>query len=130
PRVDVQSRLTAEQLLILNLRDDSHVRTELLPDGEHTFRPDKSATGLLWRLADRPVSYVEVIEESDFRELHICRRANGECESRWQLFAEFLEKGVIRRARVHAAFLPREGDVESAAAFCRAVGKSALPLTT
>ena len=37
------------------------------------------------------------------------------------MFADFLEKGVIRRARVHAAVLPRENDVELAIECCRAI---------
>ena len=44
--------------------------------------------------------------------------------------ADFLEKGVIRRARVHAAVLPRENDVELALECCRAIENRPLPLTT
>ena len=48
----------------------------------------------------------------------------------WRLFAEFLEKGVIRRARVHGAIVPRKNDIEIAAACCRAIDGLELPLTT
>jgi hypothetical protein len=48
----------------------------------------------------------------------------------WRLFSEFLEKGVIRRARVHAAILPRQNDLEIAAACCAAIDRLELPLTT
>jgi hypothetical protein len=130
PRVEVRTGLSAEHLLVLNPAGERDIHFELLPDGDHTFRPASSASCLVWRLRDCPVSYAEVVEASDFRELHVRCNVNGEFESRWQLFAEFLEKGVIRRARVQAAFFPREGDVARAAAFCRAVEKRPLPLTT
>jgi hypothetical protein len=48
----------------------------------------------------------------------------------WRLFAEFLEKGVIRRARIHGAIVPRDNDVEIAAACCKAIDGLELPLTT
>jgi hypothetical protein len=56
--------------------------------------------------------------------------SEGNYGVQWQLFSEFLEKGVIRRARVHGAFLRREGDVETAAACCDALERESLPLTT
>ena len=47
--------------------------------------------------------------------------ASGIAVAEWHLFADFLEKGVIRRARVHAALLPRENDFELAVECCRAM---------
>jgi hypothetical protein len=129
PRVEVKTHFAAEQVLVANLTKTGEFQFELLPDGEHTILPRASASCLIWRFADQPMSYAEVVEECDFRKLQLRCRA-GKCESRWQLFAEFLEKGVIRRARIHAAFLPRKGDVEYAAAFCRRIEQQPLPLTT
>jgi hypothetical protein len=67
---------------------------------------------------------------SDFQSLRI--QSDDACNSsaRWTLFAEFLEKGVIRRARLHSAFLSRENDLHFAAACCDAIQRDSLPLTT
>jgi hypothetical protein len=46
------------------------------------------------------------------------------------MFSEFLEKGVIRKARVHSAFIERAKDIQIAAACCETIERSALPLTT
>ncbi len=49
--------------------------------------------------------------------------------AKWELFADFLEKGVIRRARVYGVLLPREDDIELALECCAAVQQIPLPLT-
>jgi hypothetical protein len=54
----------------------------------------------------------------------------GISTAQWTLFAEFLEKGVIRRARLHSAFLRREHDLDIAAACCVTIERDSLPLTT
>jgi surface antigen len=130
PLVDIGSRLSAEAVLRVSSTEDDGVQTELLPEGEQAFAPAAATSCVLWRLADRPISYAEIVSASDFRRLTINCRPGGLCETRWQLFADFLEKGVIRRARIHAAFLPRENDVRLAADWCRAVERRPLPLTT
>jgi len=47
-----------------------------------------------------------------------------------KLFAHFLEKGVIRRARLFAAVAPGEVSPARASAICRQLAEGALPLTT
>ena len=66
---------------------------------------------------------------SDFRQLAVVR-TGGKIGSRWELFAEFLEKGVIRRARLQSLFVPRENDVQLVAECCQSIEKRPLPLTT
>ena len=51
------------------------------------------------------------------------------CSSKWELFSEFLEKGVIRRARLQAMFVP-EDDVQLVAECCQSIAERPLPLTT
>ncbi len=81
------------------------------------------------RLKDVQLSYLEIMRAGDFHAT--CLRVEKEGAAfEWRLFAEFLEKGVIRRARVHAAIVPRENDVEIAAACCKAIDRLQLPLTT
>ena len=129
PRIEVRSRLCAEELLLVrvtgdDLLVDSHVT------GEQQIEPWSSSCGLVWRLAGGTMSYAEIMPTSDFRRLAIEHDPGGEIQSRWELFAEFLEKGVIRRARMQSIFLPRENDVQLAAEFCQAIERRPLPLTT
>jgi hypothetical protein len=65
----------------------------------------------------------------DFHDVRLRQTPRGSALE-WRLFGEFLEKGVIRRARLHAAVLPRENDIETAAACCAAIDSLELPLTT
>jgi len=82
------------------------------------------------RFTGAPLSYAEFMPASDFQSVRTQRDDEGNCRVQWELFAEFLEKGVIRRARVHGAFLRRENDKETAAACCEAIERDSLPLTT
>jgi hypothetical protein len=83
---------------------------------------------VLARFRDVPLSYVEIMPAGDFQAVRASSGADGSTLE-WRLFAEFLEKGVIRRARLHAAIVPRESDINVAAACCAAIDKLELPLT-
>lgn len=129
PRIDVRSSLTAEEMLLIcvvgdEMLVDSHV------DGVQAIDPRASAYGILWRLNGGQLGYAEIMPTSDFRQLAVERLSTGEFQSRWELFAEFLEKGVIRRARLQSLFVPRENDVQLVAECCRAIESQPLPLTT
>ena len=129
PRIDVRSSLRADEVLLVSvvgddLLVDSHV------EGIQGIDPRTSACGILWRLPGGELSYTEVMPTSDFRRLSVDRAASGQFQSHWELFAEFLEKGVIRRARLQSLFLPRENDVQLTAEACQAIEKRPLPLTT
>ena len=63
--------------------------------------PSGAATCILRRFDDQPVSYVEIMPASDFRALVVRPGTHDQPFAEWQLFADFLEKGVIRRARDH-----------------------------
>jgi hypothetical protein len=129
PRIDVRSSLRADEVLLVSvvgddLLVDSHV------EGIQGIDPRTSACGILWRLPGGELSYTEVMPTSDFRRLSVDRAASGQFQSHWELFAEFLEKGVIRRARLQSLFVPRENDVQLVAECCQAADKKPLPLTT
>jgi len=102
---------------------DSHA------DGPLQINPQATACCQLWRLSGGELSYAEIMPRSDFRQLSV-ERMDHSSTSRWELFSEFLEKGVIRRARLQALFLPREDDVQLAAECCQAIERRPLPLTT
>jgi hypothetical protein len=121
--------LPAEEVLRLCLvgRD---VRVDGPVDGEQAIDARASGCGLVWRLPGGRLSYAEIMPTSDFRQISVRREPTGDCQSCWELFAEFLEKGVIRRARLQSLFLLRENDVQLAADCCRAIERRPLPLTT
>ncbi len=128
PQIAIQSSLPAVEVLRVavagdELLVDSHADDELKID------PQSAACCQLWRLPGGELSYAEIVPTSDFRHLSV-ERLNLDSVSRWELFSEFLEKGVIRRARLQAMFLPREDDVQLAAGACQALERRPLPLTT
>jgi hypothetical protein len=112
PAIRVATRLRAVEVM------------EVGPAAEH------DAMARLWRLSEHDLSYLEVVPQSDFGDLAVGGDAAGHLTTEWRLFGEFLEKGVIRRARLLSAFLPRERDEELAAACCGSLQERPLPLTT
>jgi len=68
---------------------------------------------VLVRLRDKPVTYVEYAHPEDCQRL-IVRVENGRCEVRFGLFGLDVERGVVVRARLRAAFVPREHDTHAA----------------
>jgi hypothetical protein len=84
---------------------------------------------LLYRLAEPTLSYIEIVPASDYQNVVVSNATTGARGAVWTLFAEFMEKGVIRRARVMGAFVHRARDLEVAAECCRTIERSPLPLT-
>ncbi|ADB17493.1 hypothetical protein Psta_2827 [Pirellula staleyi DSM 6068] len=114
------------------------------PDGE--FRglnpattaliPERTA-GLLCRPElHAGVSYLQLAQPADVAKAHLTRIDPSTTELligahfSLDLFAESLEKGVIRRGRVQAWLIPRENDTLTAARLLKAFLDSPPPLTT
>jgi len=129
PRISVRSQATADETLHV-MPDDARHRATPLSRPAQTIRPTAGATCVLRRLAGQRLSYAEIMPASDFREVRVEWDAGGSCHTRWELFADFLEKGVIWRSRLQAVLLPRENDILHAIACCRAFQERPLPLTT
>jgi hypothetical protein len=125
PRITVGSRLACREVLQV---DTASGAVEQLQS--RSIRQSNAACCLLYRVADLPISVVESMPASDFRDVDVRRCRNGEYQAEWHVFADFLEKGVIRKARFHCAFVPAEDDVRSAIVFCAAEARRPLPLTT
>ncbi len=128
PQIGIASRLSYGELLLVATDDMDRPRAEPV-DNSRTLSPTGEICCVLMRFDGWPVSYVEIVQPDDFREAVLTQNDNGVAVE-WHLFADFLEKGVIRRARVHAALLTRENDLELAAACCAAAQQLELPLTT
>ena len=126
PRIAVSSQLACDQLLQVN--SATGIAESLKPT--QTIGPSKDICCVLHRLADLPISYVEIMPASDFRELAVLQVKGSGYRAEWRLFADFLEKGVIRKARLQGAFLLRENDVQLSLVCCAAMERRPLPLTT
>jgi hypothetical protein len=128
PKIVVRSSLPSEEVLRVSVAGDE-LLVDSHADGELQLDPLAAACCQLWRLPGDELSYAEIMPTSDFRRLSV-ERDDHQAHSNWELFSEFLEKGVIRRARLQAMFLPREDDVQIAAECCQAIERRPLPLTT
>jgi hypothetical protein len=128
PRIFVRSRLPADELVQLSVAGDE-LLVDSHADGELWIDPQASACSLVWRLPGGELSYAEIMPTSDFRGLSV-ERTGGTVGSRWEMFSEFLEKGVIRRARLQAMFVPRVNDVQIVTETCQSMTRRPLPLTT
>lgn len=103
--------------------------SEVLPrDRGDVIDPQGTLCCVLRRL-DNGLTYVEIVPTTDFRWARWSSDSPRRSQFSWQLFSEFLEKGVIRRARIHAVIMPQERDLELAAECCAWLEKVPLPLT-
>jgi hypothetical protein len=128
PRIGVTSTIPHGELLLAS--NDARGQTRAEPLKRDTrILPSAEMCCVLARTEDEAFSYAEFMPASDFHEAFF-RVSEQASTIEWRLFADFLEKGVIRRARVFAALLPRVNDVEYALACCQACERLELPLTT
>jgi hypothetical protein len=130
PRISIESDLHSAEVLLVSAQANDGIDSNALSHGNHVFFPTTSAGCILHRPAGSDFSYAEIMPPSDFREMRLSWNADGSCHTAWSLFADFLEKGVIWRARLQSLLLPRGDDVELARACCQAIDQRPLPLTT
>ena len=132
PQMLVTSGVTAAEVWHLSAAGEA-VPIDLSSGSAVSLSPDNGDGCVLLRTTTgdgSQISYAEMIHPSDFANLVVRRADCGEIQIEHRLFASFLEKGVIRRARLRGVLLEREGDVEAAAAWYQALVSDHLPLTT
>ena len=129
PKIVVTSQLEAEEVLHVTADRGQCLKADSIAR-DCTIQSPKGVCCLVRRLTDMPISYAEFMPASDYQALCVRYDDENNCSAQWTLFAEFLEKGVIRRARLQCAFLRRENDLDLAAACCDAIERDSLPLTT
>lgn len=135
PCIQIVTELPSAE--ICSVRSIAEPRPEVvpIPPGPNmAMAPGVEPCCVLWRPAGEAWSYAEVMQASDFRQVELQHAptpsaSGGKCCVRWHCFADFLEKGVIRRARLFGFSLPRENDAALAAACCRSLDQLPLPLT-
>jgi hypothetical protein len=130
PKLRIDSLLETDEIFFLADGPGGHSEVKSIDRGEHVLRPTGAACCVLQRLVGVPASYAEIMPAGDFRELTIRYISDGACQTSWELFADFLEKGVIRRARLQSVFVPRKNDVAMIESLCRTIHQQPLPLTT
>jgi hypothetical protein len=128
PQIAVTSQLPCDEAFLVSVSGSAQPNAMRI-DSLRTIPSANEDCCVVSRLRDVPLSYVEIMPAGDFHAVRLLAEAN-EKAFEWRLFAEFLEKGVIRRARIHAAIVPRENDIEIAAACCAVIDGLELPLTT
>ncbi|MCA9187276.1 MAG: hypothetical protein R3E01_32610 [Pirellulaceae bacterium] len=109
--------------------DDPQHWHEHVPGAKVSSLSADQAPVFLCRLADVPCSYVEMVFPADYQGAELFVGEDGG-RLRYTLFQEFLEKGVIRRGRVRAIWVPRDGDLQYAEAAFRSFVASPIPLGT
>lgn len=137
PRLFTTSRLAAAE--VLRLMDPARQRFAVCTPagtGSLALRPHEGCGCLLLRSGGDAGSYAEMVHPVDFGHSEVARETRAGsptgpwCSLRHQLFAASLEKGVILRARVLAAWVDRSGDEEAVATLYREFAASEPPLTT
>jgi hypothetical protein len=94
-------------------------------------QPPEDAGALLFRLVGGRCSYLEMAHPLDFCEASLSGEVGQppRARSRFSLFRERLERGVIRRCRLRGLLLPPAQDTPAAVALYREFSASPLPLT-
>jgi hypothetical protein len=129
PRIGVRSGLACGEMLRIKSNDGRLQSVEPIKESGGLSGPENSSC-IVCRLDNAPLSYIEIMPDSDYWAVKPRKLETTSGDVEWELFSDFLEKGVIWRARLYSAFVPRENDLEIAAACCDTVLRSALPLTT
>lgn len=130
PESALRSAISEEtELLVCDANADAFHPLPQTVEGKR-FQPEVPIGGLLARPSARDFSYAEFSDPADCVELELepLPHTKG---WRWEytLFREHLEKGVIRRGRMQAWFLPRENDAAIARQLRAAFLQSPPPLT-
>lgn len=132
PRVSIFSEIPATESLRISWAEGCEAT--MTPCGtapcetKEQAAPERTNLCILHRLPDSALTYAELALATDFQTVSVRSVAEQTAAIEWSLLSEFMEKGVIRRSQIHAAFLPRERDLELALECCAALEHSPLPL--
>ena len=129
PLIQSSSVVAGSRVWCLKRSTETLVEMQIT-DQASLLSPDESAPLLLMRAEDESFSYLEMAYPADPFEFWVKQTSQNELGLGFRLLQEHLEKGVIRRFRVAAWFVPREKDLELATKLSRELLQSAPPLTT
>lgn len=129
PAISIATSVMSADRMCIAVSEDGHADVSALGETE-AARSARAATCVVQRLPKLPLSYVEIVPTTDCYELVVDGKGREPLALEWCLFSDFLEKGVIRKARAFAVILPTANDIELAIECCAAIEQSPLPLTT
>ncbi|MEK6248483.1 MAG: hypothetical protein N2C12_09920, partial [Planctomycetales bacterium] len=124
-KVITQSQLPAAEVLQLD-HQQGFDRLEFQEPLEIT--PADGTGCLVFRFAGHETSYVEMVHPVDFTSAILSVERTG-CLLQRTAVDRSMEKGVIVRARLCAAFVPRSDDINRAAAVYQEFCRTEVPLT-
>lgn len=130
PELFIESHVAAEEVLCVTCDAQRRAHVHEVSRADYSLATSTSAACILRRLKGRSISFLEAMRAGDARDVSLRRAGDGVWHSRWELFGDFLEKGVIRRARLESSFVAQSHDLEFACAVCQSIDDRPLPLTT
>jgi hypothetical protein len=105
-----------------------HNHAELLIDSSTAKADSRSDSPAALVLTESNASYVWLIEPTDQRHVELLT-SSSDCIQRIKLFDHFMEKGVIRRARMRFLASSEQLDLQQIRSAYREFAESPLPLT-
>ncbi|HEX3871782.1 MAG TPA: hypothetical protein VHV77_15165 [Pirellulales bacterium] len=135
PLWNTDAQQTATSLVpgteVLRMTDRDGLRFESMSLGSANAELDTSGVPtacILFRPHDGDFSYAEMVHPNALSKTFVMHRGSGVALEH-RLFVSSLEKGVILRARVRGALVPRETDQRDAASIYAQFATSEPPLT-
>lgn len=129
PRLQVGSQVRANEVRLVT--DHETPSRHLAVADTWTETSGNLGGALLYRSPEQP-TFLEMIDPGEYTRLTLAPATTPDGDkvsSRFRVFEDRLEKGVIRRVRLRGLFLPRQSDTTAALACYRAFRESELPLT-
>lgn len=129
PVVQASSLVSSGSAWRLEVAAESFVEVPLAAEPT-VLSTESSAPLVLVRGDNESFSYLEMAYPTDPFEFWVQRDAQAGVNLGFRLMHEHLEKGVIRRLRVAAWYVPRQNDMQLAADLYRKLLQAEPPLTT
>ena len=112
PQINVASQVPGSECMHIVYDSDGTAEVDRV-EVEQLKAPSGDMSAVLYRLLHDDCSYVEIVRATDNRGIAFRPTPDGKLRAEWQLFADFLEKGVIRRAHEFMAQCCRERTTSS-----------------
>lgn len=130
PTLSAFTEASADEVLVLAANGQDWEAVDLTAAGESAceLSAEEFAGVFVFRLSDCDLSYAELVFPSDFQGAALHSQGDS-VALRYQLFPEFLEKGVIRKGRIWAVLMERSYDLDGAQGCFEQLAAAPPPLT-
>ncbi|WP_145289554.1 hypothetical protein [Pirellulimonas nuda] len=123
------SALVSLQTQLLDTSPKVWVQSQWRSEESVALQGPAGAAAVLHRIVGGGLSVIETVDPADVCVGPELTSSEAGASVRWSLNCPFLEKGVIRRARLGIAVTGRDNDVETAQAWLRRFASRAVALT-